>query len=43
MIVFFFEGKIIMECYLSMLHYIENLIKKDNKYMVSQAVKVLIG
>lgn len=43
MIAFFVVGKVIMECYDDFFTYIENLIKKDNPYTVSKAVKVLIG
>lgn len=43
MITFFLAGKIMMESYYSFLKYIEALIRKENKYKVSGAIKVLIG
>jgi len=40
---FYIVGKIQMECYNGFLKYIEMLIKLNNKYKVSEAVKILIG
>jgi len=43
LVTFYLAGKIEMECYNEFLKYIEALIKKDNPYRISGAVKVLIG
>lgn len=42
LMIFMLEGKIMMECYRRFLRYIEKLIKKDNPYVISKTVKVLI-
>lgn len=43
MMIFMFEGKIIMESYRGFLRYIENLIVKSSSYELRGAVKALIG
>jgi len=40
---FYVVGKIVMECYNEFLSYIETLIKWNNPYKVSEAVKIMIG
>ncbi|MGL4874144.1 MAG: hypothetical protein ACRC30_05785, partial [Clostridium sp.] len=41
-IVFFLQGKIMMECYDDFMLYIENLIRKSSEYKISGAVKAFI-
>jgi len=43
-IVFFMDGKIIMECYRDIFHYFEHMIRlQKDKYPVAGAVKVVIS
>lgn len=40
---FYVVGEIVMECHNEFLRYIETLIKQNNAYKVSEAVKIMIG
>ena len=40
----FVDGKIIMEVYTNILHYLENMVRmQKDKYPVREAVKILIS